>query len=389
MIHLLVKLFVKDPDNIRDPSVRAEYGRLSGVMGIILNLCLFASKFAAGILTSSIAITADAFNNLSDAGSSVVTLIGFRLARQKPDKAHPFGHGRMEYLTGLVVSLLIMLVGLELARSSVAKIIAPEPLLFSWVSVGILIASICVKLWMFVFNRTLSKEIDSAAMGATAADSLSDVVATTAVLASTLVYRFSGLDLDAWIGVVVALFVLRAGWGATKDTLDPLLGQPPEPALVAAIYAAVREHPRILGLHDLVIHDYGPGRRMMSFHAEVPVDSDIMAAHDLIDEVEREMQEKFGIETSIHMDPINMTDETTNTYREKVTQLVGQVDPHMTIHDFRMTSGPHHTNLIFDIVVPNDCALTDAQVEETVKRAVSDLDGGLFFAVIQIDHPFV
>ena len=388
MTALLVKLFIKNPDNIKDPAVREKYGLLSGVVGIILNLLLSAGKFLAGMATSSISITADALNNLTDAASSVVTLVGFRLAGQKADADHPFGHGRMEYLSGLLVSLIILLVGFELLKSSVEKILHPEEVAFSWVSVAILAASICVKLWMSLFNRGLSRRIGSAAMAATATDSLSDVVATSAVLAGVLVGRFTGLHIDGFVGIVVAVFILRAGWGAAKDTLNPLLGQPPDPSLVTEIRRTVLAHDQVVGSHDLIIHDYGPGRSMMSLHAEVPVDADIMEVHDVIDGIEREIKAKFGIETSIHMDPIVTNDAHVNEVKAQVAELVRGVDAGMTIHDFRMTVGPRHTNLIFDVVVPHSCPLTDDQVRQRISHAVKKLEN-TYYAVIQIDRSFV
>ena len=388
MTELLVKLFLKNADDVRNPAVRERYGLLSGVVGIVLNLLLSAGKFFAGLATASISITADAFNNLSDAGSSVVTLVGFRLAGQKADDDHPFGHGRLEYLSGLLVSLIILLVGLELLKSSVEKIIRPEEVSFSWVSIAILAVSICVKLWMSLFTRSLSRRIGSAAMAATATDSLSDVVATSAVLLGALVGRFTGLHIDGWVGVVVAVFILRAGWGAAKDTLNPLLGQSPDPELVSQIRATVLAHPQVVGIHDLVIHDYGPGRSMMSLHAEVPVDADIMAVHDEIDAIEREMKARFGIETSIHMDPIVTNDGHINEVKGRVAELVREIDPAMTIHDFRMTAGPHHTNLIFDVVVPHKCPLTDDQVRARVAHAVKELEA-TYFTVIQIDRSYL
>ena len=267
MTERLVRRFIRDWENVGDPAVRERYGALSGGVGILLNLLLSLGKFFAGLLTGSIAVTADAFNNLSDAGSSVVTLVGFKLAGQKADDGHPFGHGRIEYLAGLLVSLLILMVGVELGKTSIEKIFRPEQVDFSLVTVVILIASILVKLWMCLFNRNLGRRIGSAAMEATATDSLSDVVATSAVLAGTLVGEFTGVSIDGWVGVVVAIFILRAGWGAAKDTVDPLLGSAPDPALVKEIQDVVLSHRQVVGMHDLVIHDYGPGRRMCSFHA--------------------------------------------------------------------------------------------------------------------------
>ena len=387
MINLLVKTFVKDAGNVQDPQVRQRYGTLSGAVGIFLNLLLSAGKMIAGLITGSIAITADAFNNLTDAGSSVLTLVGFRMAGKQADDDHPFGHGRIEYLSGLAVSVVILLVGLELAKSSVEKIIHPEPVEFSWLSAGILIAAICVKLWMSYFNRSLSRRIGSAAMAATATDSLSDAVATSTVLLSAIIGKFTGANIDAWAGILVALFILRAGWGAAKDTLNPLLGQSPDPELVRDIERTVLAHPQVVGIHDMIIHDYGPGRSMMSLHAEVPAGSDIMEVHDEIDAIERELKAKYRIDASIHMDPIVTGDETISKARKMVSELVREVDPAMTIHDFRMTSGPRHRNLIFDVVVPYSVKSTDEEVRREIERKIRAADPNSF-AVIQVDRAY-
>lgn len=387
MINLLIKTFVKDSGNVQDPQVRQRYGTLSGGVGIFLNLLLSVGKMIAGVLTGSIAITADAFNNLTDAGSSVVTLVGFRMAGKQADDDHPFGHGRIEYLSGLAVSVVILLVGLELAKSSVEKIIHPEPVEFSWLSAAILAAAICVKLWMSYFNRTLSRRIGSAAMAATATDSLSDAVATSAVLISAIIGKFTGVNIDAWAGILVALFILRAGWGAAKDTLNPLLGQNPDPELVRDIERTVLAHPQVVGIHDMIIHDYGPGRSMMSLHAEVPAGSDIMEVHDEIDAIERELKAKYRIDASIHMDPIVTGDETISKARKMVSELVREVDPAMTIHDFRMTSGPRHRNLIFDVVVPYSVKSTDDEVRREIERKIRAADPNSF-AVIQVDRAY-
>ena len=384
----LVRLFIKDCDNVTDPAVRERYGILSGAVGIVLNLLLSAGKLFAGLMTGSISITADAFNNLSDAGSSVVTLVGFKLAGQKADDGHPFGHGRMEYLAGLLVSLMILLVGVELGRSSIGKILHPEAVDFSLVSTGILAASILVKLWMGQFNRGRGRKIAPAAMAATAADSISDAVAAAAVLAGTLVNRFAHVNIDGWVGLAVAVFILRSGWGAAKDTINPLLGESPDPELVKQLRELVLSHPQVVGMHDLIIHDYGPGRRLCSFHAEVPQDADILDAHDAIDHIEREIKEKFGIETTVHMDPIATADEKVNQLRRQVADLARVVEPEMTIHDFRVVRGPTHTNVIFDAVVPHKCRLTDEEVLQRLRRAVSALDPA-YQAVIQIDRAYV
>ena len=388
MIALLAKKFIKDCENVTSPAVRQAYGMLCGIVGICLNVVLFALKFFAGTISGSIAITADAFNNLSDAGASVVTLLGFKLAGKKPDPDHPFGHGRIEYLSGLAVSMVILLMGFELLRDSVDKILHPEAVEFSLLAVGILIASIAVKCYMYLYNHAVGKKIDSAAMQATATDSLSDCIATGAVLLSTLVGHWTNLRIDGWCGLIVSGLILFAGYNAAKDTIAPLLGQPPEQEFVDEIERTVMAHPLVRGIHDLVVHDYGPGRVMITLHAEVPADHNIMDIHDEIDLIEVELREKLGCEATIHMDPIDMNDATVMETREKVAQLVRLIDETITIHDFRMVTGPTHTNVIFDAVVPFAFRLSDKEVEERIKDAVRTLDGN-YFAVIQIDKSYV
>ncbi len=371
----------------QDPAVRRRCGVLSGGIGIGLNLLLFLGKLLAGIMTASIAITADALNNLTDAASSVVTLIGFRLAGQEADEEHPFGHGRMEYLAGLVVSMLILLVGVELARSSFQKILHPEPVSFSTLSVGILTAAVAVKLWMFWFNRGLSRRIQSAALSATAADSLSDAAATGTLLLGLLAGYFFKLPLDGWLGLGVALFILRAGWGAAKDTVDPLLGRPMDRSLAADIDRLVLGHEYILGIHDLVYHDYGPGRAMMSFHAEVPAEADLLEIHDVIDHIERELKAKHHIETCVHMDPV-VRDGRTEALRGQTAEIAREIDPALTIHDFRVTAGPIHTNVLFDVVVPYGFRLSDSEVRGRLAEGIKALSDR-YFPVIQVDHSYV
>ena len=387
MIRQLIQHFVPEGTDVSDPAVRGRCGALAGGVGIALNLLLFLGKLLSGVLTASIAITADAFNNLSDAGSSIITLVGFRLASQEADEEHPFGHGRMEYLAGLLVSLAILLVGFELGKSSVEKILRPEEVEFSWLSAAILAAAIALKLWMYFFNRELGRRLEAPSMAATAADSLSDAAATTLVLVSTLVGHWFHVQIDGYAGVLVAVFILKAGWDSAKDTLDPLLGRPMDPGLARDIDKLVLSHPNILGIHDLVYHDYGPGRAMMSFHAEVPADGDLLEIHDLIDHIERELKEKHHIETVIHMDPV-VNDQRTAGLRARVEELAREIDPVLSVHDFRITAGPRHTNLIFDVVVPYGFRLTDRQVREELIRRVRALSDH-YYAVIQVDHSYV
>ncbi|MDO4812782.1 MAG: cation diffusion facilitator family transporter [Eubacteriales bacterium] len=388
MISLLAKKFIKNRENVTSPAVRQAYGMLCGIVGICINIILFALKFFAGTISGSIAITADAFNNLSDAGASVVTLLGFKLAGKKPDPDHPFGHGRIEYLSGLAVSMVIILMGVELLRDAVDKILHPEAVEFSVLAVVILIVSICGKCYMFLYNRSIGRKIDSTAMQATATDSLSDCAATSAVLLATLVGHWTNLHIDGWCGLIVSGLILFAGYNAARDTLSPLLGQPPEQEFVDEIEKTVMAHGIVSGIHDLVVHDYGPGRVMITLHAEVPADRNIMEIHDEIDIIEQELRSKLGCEATIHMDPIDTNDETTKETRRKVAELVRLIDEQITIHDFRMVSGPTHTNVIFDAVVPFAFRLSDKEVEEKIESAVRTLDGN-YFAVVKIDKSYV
>ncbi len=388
MIGLLAKRFIRDRDNVKDPAVRRAYGTLCGAVGIALNVLLFLGKLFAGALTGSIAITADAFNNLSDAGSSAVTLLGFRLAGKKPDPEHPFGHGRIEYISGLVVAGLILLMGVELGKSSVEKILHPEAVELTAAAVVILAVSIAVKIYMGLYNRAVGRRIDSPAMLATARDSFSDAAATSAVLLATLVGKFTGLKIDGWVGLLVALLILRAGWEAARETLSPLLGQAPEDDFVRQIHDIVMSHEGILGIHDLVVHDYGPGRVMVSLHAEVPAEGDILALHDVIDNAEMALQRELGCEAVIHLDPVVTGDGVTQQLREKVAALVKTLCPEATIHDFRMVAGPTHTNLIFDAVIPFGAALTNAQAEQQIKDLVRRMEGN-YFAVVKVENSYV
>lgn len=386
MVTLLGRLLIRQ-EGREEAEIRKAYGILCGAVGIFFNVLLFAGKFFAGTLSGSIAITADAFNNLSDAGSSVVTLLGFQLAGQKPDTHHPFGHGRMEYLSGLVVSMLILLMGVELGKSSLEKILHPEEVDFSPLIVGVLCVSIAVKLYMFLYNKRIGKKLGSTAMEATAMDSLSDCVATTAVLAATLVGHFTGLRIDGWCGILVACFILWSGIGAARDTLDPLLGTPPTAEFVGRIRDLVMAHKGIIGIHDLIVHDYGPGRVMISLHAEVSASENVLELHDEIDNVENELREKLGCEAVIHMDPIVTDDGITEETRERVADLIHCIDDDINIHDFRMVSGPTHTNLIFDAVVPFGFRLSDEEVERKIKTAVRALDGN-YYAVVKVERSY-
>ena len=387
MIELLAKCLIPNRDRVDAPEVRQAYGILCGVVGVCLNVLLFAGKLAAGILSGSVAITADAFNNLSDAGSSVVSMLGFKLAGQKPDSDHPFGHGRMEYVSGLIVAMLIILMGVELLRTSVEQILHPEAVEFSLVSVGILAVSILVKLYMCAYNRSIGKKIRSASMVATATDSLSDVCATAVVLAATIFSRFSDLPIDGWCGLLVALFILYPGYRAAADTINPLLGQPPEPEFVAEVERRVLAHPEIVGIHDLIVHNYGPGRLMITLHAEVPADGDMLELHDVVDTVEHELAVALHCQTTIHMDPV-VNDEATVEMKKQVEELVRQIDERITIHDFRMVRGKSHTNLIFDALVPFGLPQSDREVAKRIRALVQGMKGN-YFAVVQVEKGYV
>ena len=388
MITFLASLFIKDSKNYKEPSVRQAYGVLSGAVGIGLNILLFFGKWLAGTISGSIAIIADAFNNLSDAGSSIITLIGFRLSGQEPDPEHPFGHGRMEYISGLLVSVAILVMGFELIGSSIGKLRSPEPIESSALVFGILIASILVKLYMFFYNHSLSKKIESAAMKATSVDSLSDTVATTLVLIATLNSKYTGLLLDGWFGILVGLFILYTGGSTLKETIDLLLGQPPKQEFIDEVKEIVLGHSMVHGVHDLIVHDYGPGRVMISLHAEVDVNGDIQDIHEQIDHIEHELQEKLHCSATIHMDPIVTDDKEVLAMKAKVEEMVHFLDESFSMHDFRMVRGSTRTNLIFDVEVPRKTSYTDNEIVNWLKERIHELPGSKYFAVIQIDHEY-
>ena len=388
MISFLASFFIKDSRNYKSPEVRQAYGVLSGAVGIALNILLFLGKWLAGTISGSIAITADAFNNLSDAGSSIITLIGFKLSGQKPDPEHPFGHGRMEYISGLLVSVAILVMGFELIWSSVGKLRNPEPIESSAMVFGILIASILVKVYMFFYNHFLSKKIESAAMKATAMDSLSDTAATTLVLLATVISKYTGILLDGWFGILVGLFILYTGGSTLKETIDLLLGQPPKQEFIDEIKNIVLGHSLVHGVHDLIVHDYGPGRVMISLHAEVDVNGDIQDIHEQIDHIEHELQEKLHCSATIHMDPIVTDDEEVLAMKAKVEEMVHFLDDSFSMHDFRMVKGSTRTNLIFDVEVPRKTSYTDNEIINFLKEKIHELPGSKYFAVIQIDHEY-
>ncbi|MBQ8255042.1 MAG: cation transporter [Clostridia bacterium] len=387
MIKLLSKIFIKDND-YSDSAVRSKYGVLCGIVGIILNILLCCAKLAVSLITGSVAISADAFNNLGDAGSSVITLIGFKLADQKPDESHPFGHGRMEYLSALIVSMLIMLMGFELGKTSVSKIAGGESPVFSYVAVIVLGLSVLVKLYIFLYNRSIGNKINSQAMKATAVDSLTDCVSTFAVLICTVLSLFVNFNFDGWCGLVISAFIIFSGIKAAKETIDPLLGTPPEGNFVKNVEEIVLSYPEIVGIHDLVVHNYGPGRVMLSLHAEVSQSIDILIAHDIIDNAEQKLSRELKCSAVIHLDPIATDDEKVNEVRFRVSELAKAIHPQITIHDFRMVVGDSHTNLIFDMSVPFSLKRDDDDIKKEMARLVKIIDEK-YLTVICIDKEFI
>lgn len=388
MIRYLAKLCIRDYENTKNAKVREQYGLLCSVSGIVFNVLLFIGKYIAGMLSGSIAIKADSFNNLSDAGSSLITLAGFHIAGKKADKEHPFGHGRVEYISGVAVAVLIILMGFELARTSAEKIWHPAPVEGSALTVVILVVSIGVKLYMAYYNKSIGNKINSAAMRATAADSMSDSAATLVVLLSVFITKFTGYNVDGIAGLLVAVFILYTGYGAIKDTLNPLLGQAPDPELVEKIREIVLSHKYIVGIHDMIVHDYGPGRLMVSLHAEVPGNEDIYTLHGTIDHVEMELKRKLGCEVTIHMDPIAVDDEEVLQRFQEVAEAVREIHPEITIHDFRMVKSSTHTNLIFDAALPPEVKMSEKEAEKMIRAHVEEKFENCF-AVVRIDRFFL
>ena len=385
MTTFLLRRFVPDYQNTADPAVRERYGKLAGITGIICNVLLFAFKLLAGTLSGSVSITADAVNNLSDASSSLVTLLGFRLAARPADEEHPYGHARMEYLSGLAVAVMILVIGVELVKSSVQKILHPEAVSFSALTVAVLVSSILLKLWMARFDRTLGKRIGSAALHAAAADSRSDVIATGAVLAACVVGKLTGLRVDGWAGLLVALFILWSGVGVAKDTIDPLLGAKPDEELVRAIAYLMTSHVNILGFHDLMVHDYGPGRRYASIHVEINKNEDTMACHARIDEMERECLKNYDTHLVIHYDPVVTDDPEVNSTKKLVNTIIKVRDGRLTIHDFRMKDDGESVKMSFDMILPEDLRGQEQSIKETVEKALDSLDSKKYYADITFD----
>ena len=385
MTELLCKLFIKNRHDTASPAVRRAYGTLVSTVGIILNLLLSVGKLAVGILTMSLSIQADALNNLSDAGAQIISLVTFRMAAKPADRKHPFGHARLEYVTSMIVSFFILLIGWELLSESVNKIIHPADTLFSWVSVGVLGASVIVKLWLCFFNRKIAKKIDSSVMRATSADSLSDAAATSAVLVATLIYKFTNLDIDAYMGIVVAILIMVAGIKILLETKNSIIGEKPSEETVATIEAVISQYPDALGIHDMVVHNYGPGRVMVSLHIEVDGKADVFKSHDMIDNIERELRCDHGMEATVHMDPIITNDPLIDELKTATVALVAKIDHRIRIHDFRVVPGETHTNLIFDMAVPFEVKTSDEDLCTAVDTAVQNAMPACF-TVITVDR---
>lgn len=395
MLSILAKVFIKNSKNYKNPQVRNQYGILCGVVGICFNIFLFAFKFFAGILSNSVAVVADAFNNLSDATGSIVTILGFKISGKKPDAEHPFGHGRMEYIAGLIVSFLIIIMGYELLKSSIGAIRNPEPPKTDFLTIIILTVSILVKFYMYFYNHSLSKKMNSVVMDATAKDSLNDTISTGVVLFTvvlTIIFKSFGKEipvpLDGIAGLFVAIFILKGGFDSAKETVDPLLGKTASKEFADEIEKTVMAHKKICGMHDLVLHDYGPEKIMVSFHAEVPGDENIFELHDEIDNIECEISRKFNCSCVIHMDPIDKNNSEIEKLKKFIIEKAKKIDSNISIHDLRIVPGPSHTNVIFDAVRPFECKYSETELKEFLCNIVKEYNSS-YFAVIQIDQPFI
>ena len=387
MTKLLLRLFVKDYENVEDPKVRGAYGKLAGIVGIICNLLLFAGKLLAGLLSGSVAVGADAVNNLSDASSSLVTLLGFKLAERPADDEHPYGHARIEYLSGLAVAALILLIGAELGKSSIAKILHPVPVDFSWLTLGVLTASILLKLWMALFCKRLGKRIGSTTLDATAADSRNDVITTGAVLLGCLIGHFTGLHADGWVGLLVAAFVVWSGCGVAKETISPLLGKQADPELVRRISTLVLSHPKILGIHDLMVHDYGPGQCFATVHAEMDAREDPLHCHDIIDDIERDSLRELRVHLVIHYDPIVTNDPEVESLRIYLHEHLHEINAGLTFHDLRLVRGASHSNVIFDCIMPYGTDMSESELRERISELVKQKNPS-YSCVITVDRSY-
>ena len=387
MTNLLIKLFIKDND-ISNLETRGKYGVLSSATGIVVNILLSIVKLFIGIIANSISIISDALNNITDVGSSVVTMIGFKISQKKIDKDHPWGHGRMEYITAFIVDIIILMVGFELLKSSIDKIIHPELPAVNNVTIIILVIAVLTKLWLFLFYKKIAKTIDSNAIKGNAYDSISDSISTLVVLISAVVAKLCGISIDGYASLIVSVFILFTGYKAIKETVDLLLGMKPDPEFIRDIEAETKKYDMISGIHDIMVHDYGPGRKIVSFHAEVPADGDICKVHDIIDQMEQDLFEKFNCITTIHMDPIVVDNKEINDMRDFTEKIVKGLNPEFSIHDFRMTDGGKRVNLIFDLVVPRDKEYDKEQIIKNIQQKIHEKDNK-YYAVIKVETSYI
>lgn len=387
MINFLCKKFIKDYENTKDPKVRESYGKMAGIVGILSNMILCASKIIVGIFSGSIAIIGDGINNLADASSSIITLVGFKLSSLPEDEEHPYGHARIEYITGMIVSVLIIVVGAELLKSSVDKIIHPEPLQFSWTIIIVLLVAIAIKIWQTLFNVSLGKKINSITLIATGADSRNDVIATGTVIVSILIGHFANIQIDGYMGCFVALFIMWSGVQLVKETMSPLLGESPDPELVNQISEMARSFDGVLGIHDLVVHNYGPGKIFASIHIEVDADGNLMETHDTIDNIERKISHDLKIHITAHLDPIKINDPLRNKMLKVVTECIENMDNVYNVHDLRVVPGTTHTNIIFDVLVSPECKLSHEEIKDAVNKVIKNIDP-TYFVVINFDKSY-
>ncbi len=386
MTQLLIRLFIRDHKNVQDTTVRTSYGKLSGWVGIVCNLLLCAGKFIVGFISGSVSITADAANNLSDASSSIISLFGFKLAEKEADEDHPYGHARYEYISGFIIAVLVLFIGVELLKSSIGKIIEPTAVEFSWVTIGVLAGSILVKLWMMLFNTKIGRLINSQALTATAADSRNDCISTLAVLVAALISHFASVELDGWMGILVAAFILYSGINLVREAMSPLLGKAPEPEMVEDIRRRIMEYDGVLGTHDLMVHDYGPGRVFASVHVEMAAENDVLESHDIIDNIERDFL-ATGLNLVVHFDPIVTSDSAIGDTRHEIAEIVQRIDECLTIHDLRMVPGPTHTNVIFDCVVPHKFSMSEEELTAEISRFVKQAHPD-YFCVITVENNY-
>lgn len=384
----IIKKFIPNSDNYNDKKVRNSYGKFSSVVGIIVNVFLFLIKLLAGVLSHSVAIIADSMNNLSDASSSIISLLGFRLAEKPADDDHPYGHGRYEYISALTIAVFILTIGIELLKSSFDKVINPTDTLITWLSIVILVISIIAKLFLYSFNNKLGKRIKSNTLVAAAIDSRNDSISTTAILISSLIMMFTSVNIDGYVGIVVAVLILISGVKMVKETLDPLLGTKPDKELVESIYSKIISYDNILGAHDIILHDYGPGNVFASAHVEMDKDYDVLLAHDLVDNIEKEILRDMGIDIVLHYDPVTTNDEATEKAKSIVMSTIGKIDSSLTIHDFRIVPGVTHTNVLFDLVVPHEYNEDEKSISQKVSNEVAKIDPH-YILVIHVDRPFV